>query len=545
MPIITPIIRPNGGEVIDKSELEIGDIVQWIDPGKPDQPNFGIAIDPKHVDDNGRKGFGISILPIDVYDKKKFVENGERNLMLPQAFKSQRRAFNLDYRNGYMVRYEFKEVPLFLRFTGQEDGKILRVGEGAYDGSSTLDNILEWAFGRLGTHILLTPYTTPKELVPNPLRTQTNVFLRMGDTLLKEEVPERGERLFTEDFLRREKKPKKPRSKKAKINIARTAFESRKKADPETIEKLEAQPDNIDALLATNQLRERRLWAEIAQKLNIENISDIMALGPEETPTLNEILLGGNYAPATRLGFIRVLQSLDPEQYGFEANDILPFYGLIMHDNKAREFQSKHPKAHGHIYKMQVEGQTIEEIIEEIHKSLDNNLRSNALGAVLSASYLYHIEQFEIEKAPDLLASPSDPKQTGSISPAFKNVIYDINLEDAGLEEVYWIDIRVANIIGNPDKLISPEQQLKKGIINKSEPPVEIITTMRQLEKEIAINPDRLKAFKGLGGEKFFGQALADAQQGIQEFNEAVTDGTVRTEPYSKYVFRMETPAPT
>lgn len=131
------------------------------------------------------------------------------------------------------------------------------------------------------------------------------------------------------------------------------------------------------------------------------------------------------------------------------------------------------------------------------------------------------------------------PTEQPAATNQFNKAVLDIKLEHAGLDEVFWIDPRIAKIIGNPEKLLPPEEQIKKGAIQEGEEPVEVISTMRQLERQIQKNPDRLKAFKGIGPTRF-PAVLEDTQQGVNEFNEAITDGTVKKEPFSQYVYETE-----
>ena len=421
MPVIKPIVY-NRADVIDKTELSVGDIIQYQKQGK-NEPQFGIVADPLYMESGNSAQYAVHILPLEVVSPDKFVEQGERHYMLPRDFRTQPGVTSLNFRNNYMVKYALETVPLSFAHTGQSDDKVTRVGQMSRDETGTADRIFFHAFRTLGTRVLMTPYRTPVDVARMSTRTASDLMNKAAEGKRKEEIPSLGEQLFTADFLNPPETPKPKREKKerpVRVTIPSTVY-SPDTPKKEYVDILSETPLNLAALMESRKIREVRLWNKIRKAVpGLDDLEEIGMLTDDELGTIRDVLLDENTSDRERLAFIRIIDSLNKQSTEIRPDELHKFYSMIAFDNTARDFQKEHPKAYGAIYRMLSEGKDLQEIIEHIHASDDNNLRTHATDAILSASYMYHFEKYDIARAPELVSALSSKTYTVSFDDAVK-----------------------------------------------------------------------------------------------------------------------------
>lgn len=151
---------------------------------------------------------------------------------------------------------------------------------------------------------------------------------------------------------------------------------------------------------------------------------------------------------------------------------------------------------------------------------------------ILSLSQLEKIELF---------TAPSRP--TPKPSSEFKKATYDVTLENAA--KLGLMDESTARWLSKPENIISKKQQVKAGIIAENDEQVGPITTIRQLEKALEEDEEKLRAFFGFTSKGvMYQRALKECQAAVKGFNAAAEGETIHKPPYKELVFEVSPEGP-
>jgi len=436
-------------KVFHYQELKIGDVVAYPDPTVVGGVAFGIVwSEGFHLDTSGERagsiGFSVSVFPMIPYKKSEKAQTAtllgrepkERHLLLHDAKYLRRMGLN-GGNFDFDLKYRYVDLALIQSVTGYGTNHIACVGSIPYYGDRTTDLITRHAFQTLGHQVL-----RGERAIDAERRTR----MRSGSDMLSaaqgssrdrdsgsgNNLPAIREKVFPRESLelhRAKKNGGNKKSAKAAVKAiagvpAQILRDETKKVSKDALDAWKQDPWDVQKMIEAKKLRYPEVWEEVCAlypeeflevPLN-EGLAFFDAYDGEDKrhyskkfQELQDYFLK-TLDERARLNFIRVLESVPEDKEAKAAGDmtkeqaIRPFYSCLIADNEARAFEEEHPRAFAVVSQLMEDKQgAINEVIDEIYASDDDNVKLNALNALLSASYRYHLKERHMLPAPEII----------------------------------------------------------------------------------------------------------------------------------------------